>query len=209
MTTGSTGAPRVAQQTSPQSDELRHYADEAIAGQPATTVTVLSSLLAVHDLLGYLPSEALSAVAEHSGASVNEVWGVASFYPNFRFTPPARHLIEICWGPTCHVLGAQDILQGLLKHLGLDHEADTPDGTLTLKLNTCLGVCPHAPAMSFDHDVVGHVTLERAARRVDLLRVADQEERRAEQLVADSEQAQAAQAAASEADAPEEPRSDD
>jgi NADH:ubiquinone oxidoreductase subunit E len=209
MTTGSTGAPRVAQQTSPQSDELRHYADEAIAGQPATTVTVLSSLLAVHDLLGYLPSEALSAVAEHSGASVNEVWGVASFYPNFRFTPPARHLIEICWGPTCHVLGAQDILQGLLKHLGLDHEADTPDGTLTLKLNTCLGVCPHAPAMSFDHDVVGHVTLERAARRVDLLRVADQEERRAEQLVADSEQAQAAQAAASESDAPEEPRSDD
>ena len=209
MTTGSTGAPRVAQQTSPQSDELRHYADEAIAGQPATTVTVLSSLLAVHDLLGYLPSEALSAVAEHSGASVNEVWGVASFYPNFRFTPPARHLIEICWGPTCHVLGAQDILQGLLKHLGLDHEADTPDGTLTLKLNTCLGVCPHAPAMSFDHDVVGHVTLERAARRVDLLRVADQEERRTEQLVADSEQAQAAQAAASEADTPEEPRSDD
>jgi len=225
MTTRSTGAPGVAQQASPQSDVLRHHADEAIAGQPATTVTVLSSLLAVHDLLGYLPSEALDAVAEHSGASVNEVWGVASFYPNFRFTPPARHLIEVCWGLTCHVLGAQDILQGLLKRLGLDHEADTPDGTLTLKLNTCLGVCPHAPAMSFDHDVVGHVTLERAARRVDLLRVADQEERRAEQLVADAEQAQAARAAAAgakaaeadaasaagapEADAPEEPRSDD
>ena len=209
MTTGSTGAPGVAQQASPQSDVLRHYADEAIAGQPATTVTVLSSLLAVHDLLGYLPSEALSAVAEHSGASVNEVWGVASFYPNFRFTSPARHLIEVCWGPTCHVLGAQDILQGLLKQLGLDHEADTPDGTLTLKLNTCLGVCPHAPAMSFDHDVVGHVTLEQAARRVDLLRVADQEERRAEQPVADAEQAHAARDAASEADAPEEPRSDD
>ena len=200
MTTGSTGAPRVAQQASPQSDVLRHYAYEAIAGQPATTVTVLSSLLAVHDLLGYLPSEALSAVAEHSGASVNEVWGVASFYPNFRFTPPARHLIEICWGPTCHVLGAQDILQGLLKHLGLDHEADTPDGTLTLKLNTCLGVCPHAPAMSFDHDVVGHVTLERAARRVDLLRVADQEERRAEQL---EEEESASGASGAEAEAEE------
>jgi NADH:ubiquinone oxidoreductase subunit E len=191
MTTGSTGAPGVAQQASPHGDATRHHADEAIAAQPATTVTVLSSLLAVHDLLGYLPSEALEAVAEHSGASVNEVWGVASFYPNFRFTPPARHLIEVCWGPTCHVLGAQDVLQGLLERLGLDHEADTPDGTFTLKLNTCLGVCPHAPAMSFDHDVVGHITLERAARRLDLLRVADEEERRAERLVADAEEAKA------------------
>ena len=94
----------------------------AIVEQPSPTVTVLSSLLAAQDEVGYLPYEAVDEVSLRTGASVNEVWAVASFYPNFRFTPPARHSVEICWGPTCHVLGAQPILQGLVSHLGLDGE---------------------------------------------------------------------------------------
>ena len=148
---------------------LREAARQAIAGQPARTVTVLSSLLAVQDELGYLPAEAIDEVAQRTGASVNEVWGVASFYPNFRFRPPARHIIEVCWGPTCHVLGAQPLLHGLLERLGLDGEGDTADGAVTLKLNTCLGVCPHGPATSFDHELVGRTTIEAALRRTALL----------------------------------------
>ena len=157
---------------------LRARAHGAIARQPSRVITVLSSLLAAHDELGYLPVEAIEVVAERTAASTNEVWGVASFYPNFRFTPPSRHKIELCWGPTCHVLGAQDVLQGLLPELGLDNEGDTDDGAITLKLNTCLGVCPHAPAMSFDEQLVGHVDLERATRLVERLRIEDQEEQR-------------------------------
>ncbi len=158
--------------------DLRERAQAAIASQPSTTVTVLSSLLATQDELGYLPEEAVDEVARVTGASANEVWGVASFYPNFRFVPPNRHLIEVCWGPTCHILGAQPLLQGLLADLGLDNEADTPDGSVTLKLNTCLGVCPHGPATSFDHELAGHMTLDEARRRLGLMRVEDQEERR-------------------------------
>lgn len=154
---------------------LRARAHGAIARQPSRVITVLSSLLAAHDELGYLPVEAIEVVAERTAASTNEVWGVASFYPNFRFTPPNRHKIELCWGPTCHVLGAQDVLQGLLSDLCLDNEGDTDDGAITLKLNTCLGVCPHAPAMSFDEQIVGHVDLERATRLLERLRFEDQE----------------------------------
>jgi NADH:ubiquinone oxidoreductase subunit E len=158
---------------------LRARAREAITCQPARTVTVLSSLLAAHDELGYLPPEAIEEVAVRTSASPNEVWGVASFYPNFRFTVPGRHKIELCWGPTCHVLGAQNVLQGLLSKLGLQNEGDTTDGAITLKLNTCLGVCPHAPAMSLDEQLVGHIDLPRAVLLVERILTEDEGQQRA------------------------------
>ena len=160
-------------------EALRQRARDAIARQPARTVTVLSSLLAVHDDLGYLPAEAVEEVAVKTANSPNEVWGVASFYPNFRFTPPNRHVVELCWGPTCHVLGAQPILQGLLAHLKLVNEGDTDDGVISFKLNTCLGVCAHGPAMNFDEELAGHMTAERAVRLVERVRADDEEEQKA------------------------------
>lgn len=153
----------------------------AVSRQPARTVTVLSSLLAAQDEIGYLPPEAIEEVAATNGETPNAVWGVASFYPNFRFTPPARHLVEVCWGPTCHTQGAQPLLQGLLKHLNLEHEGETADDAITLKMNTCLGVCPHAPAMSFDHELAGRMQLNEATRRVELLRAETKEVRRSKE----------------------------
>lgn len=150
--------------TDPQT--LRQLVRQAIAQQPSQSVTVLSSLLAVQDSVGYLPAEALEEVAARTDTSANDVWGVASFYPNFRFVPPAPHAVEVCWGPTCHLLGSQRLLQGLLAHLGLSQEGDTPDGALTLKLNTCLGACPHGPVAAFDHQLAGHMTLAGALQRL-------------------------------------------
>ena len=170
---------------------LRDRARQAIAAQPAGVVTVLSSLLAVQDELGYLPPEAIDETAQRTGASTNEVWGVASFYPNFRFTPAARHTVEVCWGPSCHVLGAQPLLRGVMERLGLDGEGDTSDGAVTLRLNTCLGVCPHGPATSFDHQVVGRTTLESALRRIGLLAASDVEEHRSAALEEQADRAKA------------------
>lgn len=155
---------------------LRERVRRAVAEQPSRTVTVLSSLLAAHDELGYLPYEAVEEAAVSAGASVNEAWSVASFYPNFRFTPPPRHSVEVCWGPTCHVLGAQPILQGLARHLGLDGEGDAADGSVSLKFNTCLGVCPHAPAMSFDHELAGRMSLDAAVVRLERVRSGERAE---------------------------------
>lgn len=174
----------------PASDTSEHDSDEAreatrlrarraIARQPARTVTILSSLLAAQDELGWLPSEAIAEVAGRNSATANTVWGIASFYPNFRFTEPNRHKVELCWGPTCHVLGAQAVLRGLLPHLGLAAEGETDDGVISLKLNTCLGVCAHAPAMSFDNELSGHIDLELAIRLVERLKTEDEEAKRA------------------------------
>ena len=71
-----------------EKDNLRTSIKEAIDSQKRPTVTVLSSLLAIQDSIGYIPEEAIEEVAVHSNTSINSVFGVASFYPNFRFTPP-------------------------------------------------------------------------------------------------------------------------
>ncbi len=155
------------------SHDLRQRVRQAVAEQPYATVTVLSSLLAVQDAVGYLPPEAMDEVAERTGASVNDAWGVASFYPNFRFTPPGRHRVEVCWGPTCHLMGAQPLLRGVMERLELSTEGETQDGAITLKLNTCLGCCAHAPAMSFDHHLRGPISLDDALGEVDRLRAGD------------------------------------
>ena len=145
-----------------RSHDLRARARQAIHAQPQRTVTVLSSLLAVEDALGYIPPEALEEVAERTDSTVNDVWAVASFYTNFRFEPPGDHVVEVCWGPTCHINGAQRILERVQEALGLSTEGDTADGSVTLKYNTCVGACSQAPVMMVDHQVIGHVTPERA-----------------------------------------------
>ncbi len=154
-------------------DGLRERIDGALAGQTARTVTVLSSLLAIEDELGYVPPQAIERVAEHTGSTINDVWGVASFYTNFRFTPPGEHVVELCWGPTCHLLGAQQIIQAALNALGLSEEGDTADGKVSLKYNTCLGACSQGPVISVDHKVFGPQSIGAANGEAMSDRVAD------------------------------------
>ena len=139
---------------------------DAVNNQPQSTVTVLSSLLAVEDAIGYIPKEAVEAVASRMDATVNDVWAVATFYPNFRFDPPMEHRVEVCWGPSCHVMGAGRIIAAAQDALGLSDEGDTPDGKATLRYNTCLGACAHAPVMAIDHHLAGRVTPESARDRI-------------------------------------------
>lgn len=148
-------------------EDLRERVRHAITHQKRPTVTVLSSLLTAQDALGYIPEEAVQEVAALTKSSINEVWGVASFYKNFRFTPPGEHAVEICWGPSCHLRGAEAIIERTLNHVGLDGEGETADGRLTVRYNTCLGACAQAPVISIDHRLRGRMTPERAARLID------------------------------------------
>ena len=75
-------------------EELKERIKQAIASQKRPTVTVLSSLLAIQDNIGYIPDEAINEVAISHNTSINDVYGVASFYPNFRFTVPADNQVE-------------------------------------------------------------------------------------------------------------------
>ena len=161
--------PKIGPTADADSQALKERIRGAVESQKRPTVTVLSSLLAIEDELGYIPEEAIELVASHRDATINEVWGVASFYPNFRFTPPSDHLVEVCWGPSCHLVGATEVIQSVLAELGLDGEGDTPDGVATMKLNTCLGACAQAPVMSIDHRLIGRLTPDAAGSGITAL----------------------------------------
>ena len=158
----------------PNHDGLREKIDQVLANQRAKTVTVLSSLLAIEDELGYIPHEGIEGVADLTHSTINDVWGVASFYTNFRFTPHGEHVVEVCWGPTCHLLGAQGVLQSVLNALGLSEEGDTADGKVSLKYNTCLGACSQGPVVHVDGKMIGPQALggvdgEAMARRIAIM----------------------------------------
>ena len=142
------------------SDNLRERVRQAILSQKRPTVTVLSSLLAIQDEVGYIPDEAVEEVAVSMGTSTTSVFGVASFYPNFRFKPPGDHSVEVCWGPTCHLLGAAKIVKEVLDELGLESEGETADGGTSFRFNTCLGACSQGPVISLDHELYGKVNVE-------------------------------------------------
>ena len=154
--------PKATPLSADSGSSIREQIREAISSQVSNTVTVLSSLLVAQDRLGYLPAEAMDEVAAFTDTTINDVWGVATFYTNFRFSPPGDHVVEVCWGPTCHLEGAAQIIRAVQERLGVVGEGETEDNSVTLKYNTCLGACSQAPVMSIDHRLIGRLTPESA-----------------------------------------------
>ena len=148
------------------SQDTKKMITATIAAQPQSTVTVLSSLLAVHDAMGYLSDEAIEEVARYTNSTINDVWGVVSFYTNFRTSPPRSHNVEVCWGASCHVLGAMKVVKAVLEAAGLEAEGDVPDEDATIRLNTCLGACSQGPVISMDHHLYGRISPENAGKLV-------------------------------------------
>jgi NADH:ubiquinone oxidoreductase subunit E len=146
-----------------QRTQLREQIRQALNAQKQPTITVLSSLIAVQDAIHYLPDEAINETATFCGSTINEVWSVASFYTNFRFTPPGEKTLDVCWGPSCHLVGAQKVLDSVHAALDLKEEGTTADGKVTLKYNTCLGACAQGPCIAIDHHLIGRQTPESAA----------------------------------------------
>ena len=140
---------------------------EAIKNQPKISkVTVLSSLLAVSNKFHYIPKIAIEEIAKFTGNTTNDVWGVASFYTNFRFTPPGKATLDVCWGPSCHLQGSQKLLKQVHKLLEIDHEGETSDGKLTLRYSTCLGACSQGPVFAIDHKLFGKATINKIEKEI-------------------------------------------
>jgi NADH:ubiquinone oxidoreductase subunit E len=157
--------------TTKESDALRSSSRQAIQDQEYPTKTVLSSLLSIEDGLGWIPEEGIEEVADFiMNATINDVWAVASFYTNFRFSPPTPNTVEVCWGPSCHLVGAMGLAEKALGELGLENEGDTEDGTVTFKFNTCLGACSHAPVVAVNHKLKGKCSEERLAELLSQIR---------------------------------------
>lgn len=107
---------------------------------------------------GYLPAEAIEYVAANTDISLTQIYGVASFYEQFRFTPVGKHMIRVCHGTACHVNGANRISQAIEDFLGIKDKETTPDGLFTLETVACLGCCSLSPVMMINDTVYGRLT---------------------------------------------------
>jgi NADH-quinone oxidoreductase subunit E len=110
---------------------------------------------------GYLSGESLHSISRFLKISENRIYGVASFYSQFRFTPPGRNTIKICLGTACHVLGGQVLRESLERTLGITPGEATPDGRFDFQQVACLGCCALAPVLQVNGDIHGKMTASR------------------------------------------------
>ncbi|MCL0070170.1 NADH-quinone oxidoreductase subunit NuoE [Dehalococcoidia bacterium] len=111
---------------------------------------------------GYLPEEAIVKVAESTGVAESRVFGVASFYAQFRFTPMGRNRVMVCRGTACHVKGAPRILEEIEKVLKIKEGETTEDLEYTLESVACIGCCALAPCIMINNkDVHGRLTSKK------------------------------------------------
>ena len=128
----------------------------------------------VQNNLAYLPSEALKTVAQHLEILESEVYGVATFYNQFRFHPPGKYPIKVCLGTACHVKAGDIILENFERKLEISDGETTPDREFSIDRVACVGCCALAPVAIIDETVHGHM----APSKVEglLLRIELQEE---------------------------------
>lgn len=117
--------------------------------------------------LGYLSEEALTALSAFLRVSENEVFGVASFYSQFRFVAPGRNSIKVCLGTACHVRGGQVLSDALERELQIHPGQATPDGRFDLERVACLGCCALAPVVQIRDDIYSRMTVTRLKTALD------------------------------------------
>jgi NADH-quinone oxidoreductase subunit E len=135
-----------------------------LGGYTRSRQNLIPILQDVQSHYGYLPPEAMDQVAEYLHLSVHDVFGVATFYSQFRFHPPGEHCLKVCEGTACHVRGSDVILDALSRHLGIRPGSTTADRKFSLERVMCLGSCALAPAVVMDTTVYGRMTQAKVNR---------------------------------------------
>lgn len=134
---------------------------DIIAKYPPSHGSLIPILQDVQEQIGYLSEEVVAELERRMGISANEIFGVATFYTQFRFTPPGRHTILSCQGTACHVRGGHQILRELEQRLGVAAGQTTADGQFGLERVACLGCCALAPVVAVDGKVHAQVTTRK------------------------------------------------
>lgn len=116
---------------------------------------------------GYLRPETIRAISRWLRISENEIYGVATFYAQFRFHPPGRHHLKVCLGTACHVKGGEQILITARQRLGVDIGGTTADGEYDLDRVACLGCCALAPVVAFDDKIHSQMSVLKVQRILD------------------------------------------
>ena len=137
------------------------------AGIEGSLITILQQ---AQDIYGYLSMELISHIASQTGLKPAKVYGVATFYTQFRLKPVGKHHILLCQGTACHVVGSKKIEDAIAEAIGVAEGETTPDGMFTYSNVACLGCCSLAPAMMIGGVTYGSLTPEKTKNIIEDIR---------------------------------------
>ncbi len=130
-------------------------------------------LQGTQDIYGYLPRMAFEKIAGETGLNLSEMFGVATFYAQFRLKPVGKYIIKVCHGTACHVQNAKEISEALEEALKIKDGETTEDRFYTLESVACLGCCSLAPVMMIAGQAYGKLTGNEATKIVKNIRIAE------------------------------------
>jgi NADH-quinone oxidoreductase subunit E len=130
---------------------------------------LIPMLQQIQEAEGFVSPQAMVELAEALAMPVSRVYGVATFYNQFRFAPLGEHVIELCRGTACHVKQSLALAQHLKRRLKLREDGSSADGRFTVLSVACLGACSIAPVIRLDGEFHGHLTVEAVDALLDAL----------------------------------------
>lgn len=137
--------------------------DEIISRYRNENGPLIPILQEAQGVYGYLPAHVLKYISKAMRLPLAKIYGVVTFYSQFRLKPVGRNLINVCLGTACHVRGGAKILETMEKSLNIKDGATTEDGRYTLEIVACIGACGLAPVISINNEVHGRLSPESLA----------------------------------------------
>lgn len=123
--------------------------------------SLIPLLQSAQDSYGYIPEKIIYYISELVGIPPAEIYGVITFYAQFRLKPLGKNIIKICQGTACHVNGSKNVLSALQDELGISIGETTGEGLFSLESVACLGCCSLAPVMMINNETFGNLTSEK------------------------------------------------
>lgn len=138
---------------------------EILAAHPDRGREQLIPLLQeVQEAQGYVSREAVAELGAHLGLPASRIYGVATFYNQFRFQPLGRYHVQVCRGTACHVKGSQGVFQAIKRTLQIEAGQTSRDGLFSLEVVACLGACGLAPLICVNGEFHGGVDADGAVK---------------------------------------------
>lgn len=141
---------------------------EKFKGKKGNLIPLLQG---TQDIYGYIPKEAFRKISDEAGIKLSDIYGVATFYAQFRLNPVGKHIIKVCHGTACHVQNANEVTESLQDALKIKDGETTEDGLFTLESVACLGCCSLAPVMMIGDETFGKLDGKQAVKIVKNLKI--------------------------------------
>ena len=137
---------------------------------PASREYLIPILQAVQGQEGYISKESIFEISDYLGLPESKIFGVTTFYNQFRLNAPGKYQVAICRGTACHVKGSFNLLETLQRELGIEPGATTRDGLFSLETVACIGACSIAPVMTVNGEFYGRLDKKAVEKVIRELR---------------------------------------